>query len=224
MKREGLCIAEREAFIAQNIGLVHACANRYRGRGVEYEDLFQAGCEGLVKACDRFDESRGLMFSTYAVPVILGEIRKLYREGGAVKVSRRLKELSMKAGRLQAQIEQQTGEVPTVSELSEQLCCDMQTLVEALCACSPVISLTRTDEDGDAQTDIGVDGGEEAINERMTLRNALESLGEYERGLIKYRFFGGKTQAQTAAILGTTQVQVSRKERKILSRLRELME
>lgn len=214
----------REAFIEQNIGLVHACANRYRGRGIDYEDLFQAGCEGLVKACDRFDESRGLMFSTYAVPVILGEIRKLYRDGGAVKVSRRLKELSLKAARLQYEIEKQTGEEATLSELSRRLCCERQTLVEALCACAPVASLTQGEEDEERQADVGVDGGEERVNERMTLQQAMDGLDSFERELISQRYFCGKTQAQTAQCLGTTQVQVSRKERKTLQKLRQLME
>ena len=86
----------REAFITQNLGLVHACAGRFRGRGIEYDDLYGAGCMGLVKACDNFDPERGVCFSTYAVPVILGEIKKLFREGGTVKVSRSLKELGMR--------------------------------------------------------------------------------------------------------------------------------
>ena len=86
----------REAFITQNLGLVHACAGRFRGRGMEYDDLYSAGCVGLIKAYDNFDESRGVCFSTYAVPVILGEIKKLFRDGGTVKVSRSLKELGMR--------------------------------------------------------------------------------------------------------------------------------
>ena len=111
----------REAFITQNLGLVHACAGRFRGRGIEYDDLYGAGCMGLVKACDNFDPERGVCFSTYAVPVILGEIKKLFRDGGTVKVSRSLKELSLKINAERERCLKRTGQEPGVTELAETL-------------------------------------------------------------------------------------------------------
>ena len=111
----------REAFITQNLGLVHACAGRFRGRGIEYDDLYGAGCMGLVKACDNFDPERGVCFSTYAVPVILGEIKKLFREGGTVKVSRSLKELGMRVQAAREHTMKLCGTEPTLSQLAEQL-------------------------------------------------------------------------------------------------------
>ena len=111
----------RSAFIEQNLGLVHSCAGRFRGRGIEYDDLYSAGCMGLVKAYDGFDESRGVCFSTYAVPVILGEIKKLFRDGGTVKVSRSLKELSLRINAAREHHRKLCGTEPTLSQLSEEL-------------------------------------------------------------------------------------------------------
>ena len=111
----------RDEFIENNLGLVHACANRFRGRGIEYDDLYSAGCMGLVKAYDAFDEERGVQFSTYAVPVILGEIKKLFRDGGSVKVSRSLKELSLKINAARDTLQKKTGAQPTVGELAAYL-------------------------------------------------------------------------------------------------------
>ncbi|MEG1429178.1 MAG: sigma-70 family RNA polymerase sigma factor, partial [Hydrogenoanaerobacterium sp.] len=112
------CTLSRAATIEKNLGLVHSCAHRFKGRGLEYDDLFQAGCMGLCKAVDAFDRNRGVMFSTYAVPVILGEMRRLFRDGGSVKVSRSLKELSLKATRTREIITAKTGHEPTIGELA----------------------------------------------------------------------------------------------------------
>ena len=112
---------DRDRMISENIGLVHACAKRFKARGVEYEDLFQAGCMGLVKAVDHFEEERGLRFSTYAVPVILGEMRRLFRDGGSIKVGRSLKELSLKATRATAEFNRIHGRTPTIGELAAEL-------------------------------------------------------------------------------------------------------
>ena len=133
----------REQTIESNIGLVHACARRFKGKGIEYDDLFQAGCMGLVKATDAFDSQRGVRFSTYAVPVILGEIRRLFRDGGTVKVSRSLKELSLKAAREREHFTQKEGREPTISELSSLMEVPEETLVEALGASAPPLSLTH---------------------------------------------------------------------------------
>ena len=123
---------QRDARICENIGLVHACAKRFKGRGLEYDDLFQAGCVGLVKAADNFEEERGLCFSTYAVPVIMGEIRRLFRDGGAIKVGRTLKELSWKVSRERDRFCQREQREPTVGELAELLGISPEEAAEAL--------------------------------------------------------------------------------------------
>jgi len=213
----------REEFIEKNIGLVHSCAHRFKGRGIEYDDLFQAGCIGLVKAYDSFDRTRGVMFSTYAVPVILGEVKKLFRDGGTVKVSRRLKELSIKASRLSDEIIKRTGEEPNISTLATMLECSEELLVEAMCAARPSLSLTSDDDDETHEFDIPTLCEEESIAERLALKDAIARLDELEQNILSQRFYNSKTQAQTAVALGTTQVQVSRKERRIIEKLRVLM-
>lgn len=121
MKRDEEQLAKRNRFVEQNLGLVRLCANRFRGKGMDYDDLYAAGCVGLIKAADGFDVSRGLKFSTYAVPVILGEIRRLYREGGSIRVGRRLKELSVKVVWVREQYLQRTGSDPSVSVIAKEL-------------------------------------------------------------------------------------------------------
>ena len=211
----------RDAFIEQNLGLVHACAGRFRGRGIEYDDLYSAGCMGLVKACDNFDESRGVCFSTYAVPVILGEIKKLFRDGGTVKVSRSLKELGMRVQAAREHHMKLCGTEPTLSQLAEELDEPVENITLAIQAAQPAMSLTpENTEDGDRQLDIPMDSPEEALAERISLEEALRALPEQDQQLIRLRFYGNKTQSETAKVLHTTQVQISRRERRILSLLR----
>ncbi len=215
--------AQREERISQNLGLVHACAHRLKGRGIEYDDLFQAGCIGLCKAADAFDSGRGVRFSTYAVPVILGEMRRLFRDGGAVKVSRSLKELALRLNREREALAGRLGRDPTVSELAAQLDLPEEQVVEALCAAAPPLSLTGNPEEGSAQLDLPVDSPEEALSDRLSLRQLVGELPPADRQLILLRYFSGKTQVQTAQALGMTQVQVSRREKKILTALRQGM-
>lgn len=211
----------RDAFIEQNLGLVHACAGRFRGRGIEYDDLYSAGCMGLVKACDNFDESRGVCFSTYAVPVILGEIKKLFRDSGTVKVSRSLKELGMRVQAAREHHIKVCGTEPTLSQLAEELNEPAENITLAIQAAQPAMSLTpENTEDGDRQLDIPVDSPEEALAERISLEEVLRALPEQDQQLIRLRFYGNKTQSETAKVLHTTQVQISRRERRILSLLR----
>ena len=132
----------------ENLGLVHLCANKFRGRGIEYEELYSAGCIGLLKAVKAFDSGRGVRFSTYAVPVILGEIKRLFRDGGTIKVSRSLKELSMKVQRLCEGFRQSEGREPTVSELARLSGETEGDMAQALCVSQPLMSLTSSDEDG----------------------------------------------------------------------------
>ena len=213
---------ERSAFIESNLGLVHACAGRFKGRGIEYEELYASGCVGLVKACDGFDESRGLCCSTYAVPVILGEIKKLFRDGGTVKVSRSIKELSLKVAAARDAYWKREGSEPTVTQLAEQLGVSPEQVADAVCAAQPALSLTPpSEEDAGKELDIREESCEELITDLVSLRDTIVKLNPDERKLIYFRFFKNKTQSQTAKLLGVTQVQVSRRERKILEKLKK---
>lgn len=213
----------REAFIEENLRLVHSLCHRFKGRGIEYDDLFQAGCVGLVKAADAFEEERGLCFSTYAVPVILGEVRRLFRDGGPVKVSRSLKELSLKINRVKEVLQAELGREPTVSELAVRLQVSPEDITEALCANQPTASLTIEDEDGVSEVDIPIVSTEDEISDRLVIDMALEKLDELEQKLIRYRYFGSLTQSKTAQLLSLSQVQVSRMEKKILKKLRSVI-
>jgi len=210
----------RDEIIQNNLGLVHSCAHKFKGRGIEYDDLFQAGCMGLVKASDAFDHSRGVKFSTYAVPVILGEMRRLFRDGGAIKVSRTLKELSLKVSRNREYFTNQNGREPTISELAQLMEVDEGAIIEALNVSTPPLSLTESEEEGGGQIDLPTESPEEHISDMLSLKQVVGQLEPNDRKLIVLRYFSGKTQTQTAQILGLTQVQVSRREKKILSSLR----
>jgi len=210
----------RDEFINANLPLVHSLANRFRGRGIEYEELFSAGSVGLVKAYDNFDESRGLCFSTYAVPVILGEIKRLFRDGGTVKMSRSLKELSLKAARARDELSK-SGTEPTVNDIAEYLGVPPEDAAEAVAASLPPVSLTCAEDGG--EYDLPGESREDALIDKLALRQCLSELSEEDRRLITLRYFRDMTQLQTAQTLGMTQVQVSRRERKILSELRALL-
>ena len=209
---------EKNELIEQNLRLVHACAHRFTGKGVEYDDLYSAGCVGLVKAVNRFDPSLGYRLSTYAVPVILGEIRQLFRDGGSVKLSRSLRELSLKANDICARYKAENGTDIGVSSLAEQLGTDVYTASQALNASQVVLSLSGDGDDGGL--DIPIPSPEEALTDRLSLRQAVEALDSDEQSLIRLRYYQHKTQTQTAEALGTTQVQISRREKKILLKLR----
>ena len=198
----------RDEFIEGNLPLVHKLANRFRGRGVEYEELYAAGCVGLVKAVDRFEPERGLCFSTYAVPVILGEIRRLFRDGGSVKISRSLKELSVKAARVRDQLSA-NGE-PRISDIAQALGVTPEEAAEALCAGIPPVSLDHGGEDGEPLP-VPSASGEDALIDRLALRQCLSELSGEDREILMLRYFRRKTQSETAQILGMTQVMVSRR-------------
>lgn len=209
---------ERSEFIESNLPLVHKLANRFRGRGIEYEELYSAGCVGLVKACDRFEPERGLCFSTYAVPVILGEIRRLFRDGGSVKISRGLKELSQKAAHERDRLSAD-GE-PRISDIAQALGVSVEDAAEALCAAVPPVSLNTGGEDGE-ELAVPQASGEEQLIDRLALRQCLSELSGEDRDIIIQRYFRRKTQCETAQLLGMSQVMVSRRERRILQSLRE---
>lgn len=206
----------------ENLGLCHLCARRFMGRGVEYDDLFQAGCVGLIKAAENFDGARGVKFSTYAVPVILGEIRRLFRDGGAVRISRGMRELSKQAREAEEELRQENGAGPSVTAIAERLGVSVEKAALALGASRTPLSLTG-EEDGE-QLEIPVEAPEEKMTERMTLYQILQSLEERDKKLIEYRYFQSKTQQETADLLGMTQVQVSRREKKLLLYMRSAFE
>ena len=205
-----------------NLGLVHLCANKFRGRGIEYEELYSAGCIGLLKAVKAFDTERGVKFSTYAVPVILGEIKRLFRDGGAIRVSRSLKELSMRIQKLSEEFRRQEGREPTIAELASLSEADESDVSEALCASQPILSLTSGDDD-EGQIDIPSEAPDESIVDLLALRQIMARLEDKDRALLELRYFRDLTQSKTA--LGMTQVQVSRREKKLLAQMRkELLE
>lgn len=212
---------EREKLITENMGLVHSCAGRFKGKGVEYDDLFQAGCVGLVKAADGYDSSRGFAFSTYAVPVILGEIRRIFRDGGTVKVSRMLKEKSRSAIAERERLARLYDREPTLQELAKALGTDVQETAHILNAAMPALSLTAQ-EDGSktSQFDIPIDSQDNEIADKIALHQVMLALPERDRRLIELRYFKGLTQSKTADELGMSQVQVSRREKIILTELR----
>lgn len=205
----------------ENLGLVHLCANRFRNRGIEYEELYSAGCIGLLKAIKVFDETRGVKFSTYAVPVILGEIKRLFRDGGTVRVSRGLKELYIKVNREREVYLSKYGKEPTITELAETLNVDEYNISLAMSSSLPPISLTETDEDGGGQLDIPTASPDTEIGNTIALNQILNSLEEKDHNMIILRYYKNMTQSQTAEVLGMTQVQVSRREKKILAHMKE---
>ena len=209
-----------EERVRSNMALVHSCAQRFRGRGIEYDDLFQAGCLGLIKAAENFEESRGLRFSTYAVFLILGEMKLLFRKGGTVTMSRALRELSVKAARERDKFLQREGRQPSIGELAEILGVEPEQAAQALEASQPALSLTDSGEDGGGQTDVAVDSGEDAALERLSLRQAVQELAPRDRNIVYLRYCKSSTQTETARRLGMTQVQVSRREKVILQQLR----
>lgn len=210
---------DRDAVIQKNLGLVHACARRFIGRGVDYEDLVQAGCVGLIKAVDNFDESRGFSLSTYAVPVILGEIKRIFRDDGTVKISRIIKERSRKIAEFTQEYSRMNGKEPTISEIAQKLGISEEDAAQAINAAMPVYSLT--DDDSQKDYDVPVESYDTEISDKIALGQILKTLPDRDRQLIELRYFKGLTQAKTAAALGMTQVQVSRKEKALLSVMRE---
>ena len=213
---------DKNEFAKAHLGLVHACCNRFKGKGIEYEELYSAGCLGLAKAINNFDDSRGLQFSTYAFPVIMGELKRLFRDGGSVRVSRSLKELSLKISRMNNEYSLKSGRELSVNELAEKLCVTPEQITEALNSAQPAVSIDYEDDETAAPVIPSPDIQYE-ITERLSLINAIGTLEEKDRKIINLRYYQSKTQVQTAKILNMTQVQVSRREKKILTLIRQKM-
>lgn len=209
----------RDELILNNLGLVGSCASRFIGKGVDYEDLYSAGCVGLIKAADGFREDLGFAFSTYAVPSILGEIKRIFRDGGAVKISRSLKEKARELAVAKENYEKENGVEPTVSELSEIMNMSLYETAQLICVLQPVKSLTA-ENDEENQIDIPTDDEYTPIDDRLSIHQLLNDLPPNDRQLIILRFYKGLTQSKTADIMGISQVQVSRKEKIILNNMR----
>ena len=216
-------LIEREEFIKENLGLVHSICHRFSGRGIEYDDLYQAGCIGLIKAADAFDKNLGFAFSTYAVPVIMGEVRRLFRDGGSVKVSRSVKELYLKIVKANEVLQQLLNREPTISEIAEHLKVDASEVSEALCASQSTVSLTVETDNGINEIQLPVVDYQDDINNKILIETAAENLSENERLILKYRYFDCYTQSKTAKLLNMTQVQVSRAEKRILLKMRHII-
>ena len=211
-----------ERLVTENTGLIWSIARRYFGRGVEPDDLFQLGCVGFLKAVEGFDTAYGTQFSTYAVPKIAGEIRRFLRDDGAVKVSRSVKE---RAGTIKKERQRLMGELgrePTLSELSDALGIPPEEIASAEMATGSAESIQRqTGEEGFSLEDVlCTDGMEEKLLERMALQEALARLNDKERLVIQLRYYHSLTQQRVAGLIGVSQVQVSRIEKKALERLR----
>lgn len=211
-----------EILIKENSGLIWSIARRFFGRGVEAEDLYQLGCLGFLKAIEGYDESFGTRFSTYAVPKIAGEIRRFLRDDGAVKVSRSIKERANIIRQARERLNQQFGREPLLSEVSEATGISPEDIAVAEIATEAPDSLQRENSDDGftLESALGVDGMEDAVVESIALREAISMLPEKEQMLIYLRFYKGLTQDKTARILGVSQVQVSRMEKKAIEFLR----
>lgn len=216
---------ERNALIENNLGLVHSCAKRFKGKGVEYDDLFQAGCVGLVKAAGSFDKSKGFAFSTYAVPAILGEIKRIFRDGGSVKIGRAQKEKALMLLRLKDEFTKTKGEEPSLYELSEQAGLPPFETAQLLNAIISPMSLTVYDDEGENERQMEILGFDprEEITDKLSLYACIERLPLDEAKIIQLRYFNGLTQTQVAKLLSISQVQVSRKEKAILKKLRGVL-
>ena len=211
-----------ERLVTENTGLIWSIARRYFGRGVEPDDLFQLGCVGFLKAVEGFDTAYGTQFSTYAVPKIAGEIRRFLRDDGAVKVSRSVKERAAAIKKARERLTGDFGRDPTVSELSEALGLSPEEIAAADAATSATESIQRqTGEEGFSLEDVlCTDGMEEKLLERMALQEALARLNDKERLVIQLRYYHSLSQQRVAGLIGVSQVQVSRIEKKALERLR----
>lgn len=217
----------RDKLIEDNMGLVWSVVKRFKNRGVELEDLFQIGSIGLIKAVDKFDCSYDVKFSTYAVPMIMGEIKRFLRDDGMIKVSRSLKELSVKLYMLKEQMEKETGQEPSLVELADRLEISPEEAAEALDAYRDVESLHKVigNSEGNEmelmeRLENNIDENECVMN-RMMVKKLLDTLEGQERQVVWMRYFQDMTQVSIAKELGLTQVQVSRMEKKILQRLRQ---
>lgn len=215
-----------ELLVKENMGLVWSIVRRFAGRGYDLEDLSQIGAIGLMKAIKKFDMSYEVKFSTYAVPMIIGEIKRFLRDDGAIKISRSLKELAMKGYAAQEKLRRQWGRDPQINEIASECGASPQDLIEAFEAVTPMESIDQTLYDtGEKKLSLldklPAASYEESSVNRVMIQDALSKLKPRERQIILLRYFQGKTQAETAKIIGVSQVQISRIEKSTLAKIRE---
>lgn len=211
-----------EQVLQENAGLIWSIVRRYYGRGVDPDDLYQLACLGFLKAVRGYDPAFGTQFSTYAVPKIAGEIRRFLRDDGAVKVSRGVKERATAIRMARARLQNQLSREPTLSELSEETGLEPEEIAAAETAVEPVASLQmETGEGMTLESVLGTGGMEEKVVEQVVLRQAMSQLPRQERQVLLLRYYKGMTQSSTARIIGVSQVQVSRIERRAVAKLRE---
>ena len=217
----------RAQIVEENVGLIWCVVRRFLGRGIESEDLFQIGSIGLLKAIDKFDFSFNVKFSTYAVPMISGEIQRFLRDDGIIKVSRSLKEMAYKAYLVKEKLQEKEQREPTLDEIAEHMQVDKEELVMALDACGEVESIYKPvyQKDGNEVALLErleeKEPQEEKVLDRIVLVQLLKKKKKEERQIIYLRYFENKTQSEIGKSLGISQVQVSRLEKKILQRMRE---
>ena len=211
--------------IVENSRLIWSVVRRYTGRGAEQEELYQLGCIGFLKAIHGFDPDFGTQFSTYAVPKIAGEMRRFLRDDGTVKVSRTLRERSARIAQARTELSAALGREPVLSELAEYLTLEPEDIAMAETATASVTSLSaETGEGLTLESVLGDEGMEDALVEQLDLRAAIARLPERERTVIDLRYFRAFTQERTARVIGVSQVQVSRIERRAVERLRRMLE
>ncbi|MBQ1269624.1 MAG: SigB/SigF/SigG family RNA polymerase sigma factor [Clostridia bacterium] len=222
--KEG-CKEAKERLIAENSPLIKSAIRRYRGRGVEYEDLYEIGCIGFLKAIAGFDFSYGVKFTTYAVPMIAGEVMRFLRDDGTLKVSRSLKALAAKVTAYIEEAKTLRGTSPTVEELAKQFGVEPQEIVYAIGSAKMPVSLSGKEEGEERGVElidrIPAKENIDDVIDKILLKDAIQSLTERERKIVMLRYFRDKTQSDVAQVLGISQVQVSRLENKILQKLRE---
>jgi len=217
----------RAQLVEENIGLVWCVVKRFHGRGVESEDLFQIGSIGLLKAIDKFDLAFDVKFSTYAVPMISGEIKRFLRDDGMIKVSRSLKELSYKAHLAKEKLQEAHGREPTLEELAFEVGVEKEELVMAMESANEIESIHKPVYQKDGKEIFMIERlmepemQEERVLDRMVVNQLLDELGKEERQLIYLRYFANRTQVEVGQALGISQVQVSRMEKRILKQLRQ---
>lgn len=221
---------EMERLIRQNSGLIWSIVKRFSGRGFELEDLYQIGCVGFIKSIKRFDTSFDVKLSTYTVPYVLGEIKRHIRDNGAIKVSRSIKELQVKIKQLQEEYKNKNEEDITIEELSKKLKISKEDIAIALEASRPVESIDNTYKSEKGEKSISLiekisteDNYEDIITNKIALKDAISKLEPKDRKIIMLRFFKEKTQSEVAKILGVSQVQVSRAEKKILQKMKNIL-
>ena len=216
----------REELICDNLGLVHACANRFRNKGIEYDDLFQLGALGFVKAINNFQTEYNVKFSTYVVPMIIGEIKRFMRDDGAIKVSRTIKSLNLQINKFVESYVKEHGEKPSIETIAKNFDLPCQEIVFAMDSAKMPISLYTPFEEEEDKSLLVVDrfaqnNQTEELFDNIFLRDTLKNLNARDKKIILLRYFRDKTQSEIAKELGISQVQVSRLETKIIERIRE---